>query len=160
MFQFARHGDKISEKKEQNVRMEKKQQKKTHALYFVIIVVFLGGSCLCVFFFPRRFSRAGENHAVFLHPLQSVLFQITLRGEVILKSNVKLASVPCIYDKSLMDRPGCFIQFRFILYQVSAGACTQSACSDVFRGLLVLYFQSSNKLFEILGGTQDTLEKL
>lgn len=49
-FQFARHGDKISEKKEQNVRMEEKKQKKPHALFVVIMVVFVWGELLvCVF---------------------------------------------------------------------------------------------------------------
>lgn len=48
-FQFARHGDKISEKKEQNVRMEEKKTKKTHALFVVIMVVLVWGELLvCV----------------------------------------------------------------------------------------------------------------
>lgn len=66
-FQFARHGDKISEKKEQNVRMEEKKQKKRMLCLSSSWLFLFGGSCSCVFF-HSPISRAGENHAVFLHP--------------------------------------------------------------------------------------------
>ena len=71
---------------------------------------FLGGGRVArVCFFTRRFQEQERIMQYSFIPLQSVLFRITPRGEVILKSNVKLPSVLCISDKSLMDRPGCFI---------------------------------------------------
>lgn len=48
-WQFARHGDKISEKKEQNVRME-------NAFVSVIMVVFK----FVLFFFGTHFNHKGE----------------------------------------------------------------------------------------------------
>lgn len=108
-FQFARHGDKISEKKEQNVRMEEKKQKKNACFVCRHHGCFGLGGVARMCFFTRRFQEQERIMQYSFIPLQPVLFRITLRGEVILKSNVKLPSVLCISDKSLMDRPGCFI---------------------------------------------------
>lgn len=70
--QFARHGDKISEKKEQNVRMEKA------SFVFVIMVVFK-----LVFFLLTHFKH--ERIMQYSLSFQFVLFTIAQRGEVILR---------------------------------------------------------------------------
>lgn len=71
-WQFARHGDKISEKKEQNVRMENAS--------FVSAIVFVGWM-----FFSHSFLTTGENNAVFFYPLCFVSFPIALREDILNK---------------------------------------------------------------------------